>query len=315
MLSYIFRRLLITIPTLFGCFIAVFLIIRLIPGDPVEVIMSQQFVYSKATYDAVSRDLGLDKPIHIQFIKQLLNAFRGDFGISFSNRLPVMDNIFDQFPFTLHLAIATILLTFVLGIPIGIVSALYRNRWQDYFSMTFAIFAVSLPAFWLGVVLMLVFSAKLGWFPTFGTGNPTQPVDIIRHLVLPGITLCAGGAALVARMTRSSMLGIMEEDYIRTARAKGLKERYVVFRHMLRNALIPVLTVMGLQVGYLLGGTVVVEAVFSRRGIGRLLLESVISRDYLQVQGLLLFYAFLIVLVNLVTDILYGVIDPRIRYQ
>lgn len=314
MISFVLRRLLIALPTLLGAFALIFLLTRFVPGDPVQLLIEEN-VTTGESYDSIQRQLGLDKPVWGQFFDSLANTVRGDFGTSFQNRRPVGKNISEQLPATIQLTVAAMIVSAVIGIPAGIIAAVKRNRWPDFFAMVTSLVALCAPSFWLGIILILIFSLKLEILPTFGVGNTDNPLELIKHLVLPAFTLGAAGAGIVARITRSSMLEVLSQDYIRTGRAKGLSDRVVILRHALRNAMIPVTTVFGLEAVALLSGTVIVETVFARRGIGRLLIESILTRDYPQIQGVLLFFVGMAILVNLLVDILYGVIDPRIRYD
>jgi glutathione transport system permease protein len=287
--------------------------VHFIPGDPVELILGD--FYSDEVYQEMTERLGLDKPLHVQYWNYMKGLLTGNFGKSFRSNRDVIEVLMAQFPYTVHLALTALIISAVLGIPTGVVAAVHRNRWPDHLGMLSAGLAVSLPGFALGIILLLIFSLRLGWFPAIGVGDPGDPVDIIMHLVLPAATLGARSAALIARTTRSSVLEVLEEDYVRTARAKGLAEQIVLFRHALRNALIPVVTLMGIDLGRLLSGTTITEIVFSRAGIGHLLVEAVLSRDYPQVQISLTFYVAMIVLGSLVADVLYSLVDPRIRYD
>lgn len=302
-----------SIPTLLGGFALIFLMTRLVPGDPVLIILEEN--YTRDSYEAVQQQLGLDKPVWQQFTNSLMNALTGDLGSSFQNKRPVSVNIASQVGDTLQLTVAAMIIAAAIGIPAGIISALRRNSWVDYSAMVSALLALCAPSFWLGAVLIIIFSLKLGWFPAFGSAATANPWDIVRHLALPGITLGAAAAGLVARITRSSMLEVLSLDYVRTGRAKGLTERVVTYRHALRNAMIPIATIFGVEIVALLTGAVVVETVFARPGIGRLLVDAILTRDYPQIQGILILFIVLAVVVNLLVDIAYGVIDPRIRHQ
>jgi peptide/nickel transport system permease protein len=313
MLKYIIRRFLISIPTLIGAFIIIFLLTRFVPGDPVLVILEEH--YTQDSYEAVQAQLGLDQPVWRQMVNSFVNLAQGDLGRSFHNNRPVLTNIGNQIMPTIYLSIAALLVAALIGIPAGLVSARNYNRWPDITSMIGSMIALCAPNFWLGILLMLVFSLYLGIFPVFGTGEAGDPISMLMHLVLPAMTLGAAGAGLVARVTRSAMLEVLDQDYIRTARAKGLAERVVVYKHGLRNASLPVATIFGLEAVTLITGTVVVESVFARRGIGRLLVDSVLTRDYPQIQAILLLFVIMAIVINLVVDILYAYLDPRIRYD
>jgi len=304
--QYIIRRLLIMIPVLFGISIIIFAMVRVIPGDPGYILAGPHA--TKEQIEQIREQLGLNKHPVLQYLLFLKNIFRGDLGTSTRTGLPVTKEIMARFPNTLLLAFSSILIATIFGVLIGIISGVKQNSKFDYLSMLFALFGLSMPVFWLGLMLMLLFSIKLGWFPAVGAEG-------LNHLVLPSLTLGANSTAIIARMTRSSMLEVIRLDYIRTARAKGLAEKVVIMRHALKNALIPVVTVIGLQTGTLLGGAVLTEIVFAWPGIGRLLVEAILSRDYPVVQGVVLLVATTFILINLIVDIIYSYLDPRIRYH
>lgn len=304
--QYIIRRLLIMLPVLLGISIIIFTIVRVIPGDPGYIMAGPHA--TKDQVEQIRAQLGLDKHPVTQYFIFLQKLFRGDLGTSTRTGLPVTKEIMARLPNTLLLALASILIATVFGVLTGIIAGVKQNSKFDYLSMLVALFGLSMPVFWLGLMLMLLFSIKLGWFPSVGA-------DSFKHLVLPAITLGANSTAIIARMTRSSMLEVIRLDYIRTARAKGLPEKLVLSRHALKNALIPVVTVIGLQTGTLLGGAVLTEIVFAWPGIGRLLVEAILSRDYPVVQGVVLVVATMFIFVNLIVDILYSYLDPRIRYH
>jgi len=304
--QYIIRRLLIMIPVLFGVSLIIFTMVRVIPGDPGYVMAGPHA--TKDQVEQIRAQLGLDKHPVTQYFIFIRNLSKGDLGTSTRTGLPVTKEIMARFPNTLLLALASILIATFFGVLTGIIAGVKQNSKFDYLSMLVALFGLSMPVFWLGLMLMLLFSIKLGWLPAVGA-------DSLKHLVLPAITLGANSTAIIARMTRSSMLEVIRLDYIRTARAKGLPEKLVLSRHALKNALIPVVTVIGLQTGTLLGGAVLTEIVFAWPGIGRLLVEAILSRDYPVVQGVVLVVATMFIFVNLVVDILYSYLDPRIRYQ
>jgi ABC-type dipeptide/oligopeptide/nickel transport system permease component len=294
------------VPVLLGVTFIIFAMVRLIPGDPAQVIAGEQA--TRETVEAVRRSLGLDQPIPVQYARFLIDLLSGDMGRSVRTYRPVVRELADRFPNTIELTLAAMLVASLIGITAGVVSATRQNRWPDTLSMLLALGGVSMPVFWLGLMLILLFSVILGWFPPVGRGTWTQ-------LVLPSITLGAASAAIVARMTRSSLLEVLREDFVMTARAKGLAERLVIYKHALKNAMIPVVTVMGLQVGTLLSGAVLTETVFAWPGIGRLIVESILARDYPVVQGAVLLTALTFVFVNLAVDLVYSVLDPRIRYE
>ncbi|MFP4012127.1 MAG: nickel ABC transporter permease [Spirochaetaceae bacterium] len=306
MYQYILRRLLLTIPVVIGVSIIVFSIIRLLPGDPARALAGVQA--TPEYVQQVRERYGLDEPIPVQYWNFISSAARGDLGVSTFSRRPVTTELGERFPRTLVLAGLSLFLATVVGVSAGIVSATKRNSIFDNASMLAALVGVAAPVFWLALMLQLLFSVQLRWFPATGMGS-------MRHLVLPAITLGMASAALMARITRSSMLDVLKQDYITTARAKGLAEKVVIYKHALKNALIPVVTVLGLQFGILLGGAVLTETVFAWPGVGRLLVDAILRRDYPVVQGTVMMLAFLFVIINLVVDIIYAFIDPRIHYQ
>jgi ABC-type dipeptide/oligopeptide/nickel transport system permease component len=306
MIAYILRRLLMLAPVLFGVVLVSFSLLHLVPGDPAEILAGPE-----ATAQDVARiraEYGLDKPLVVQFAHFVWNAARGDLGISIESRHPVKDLLFQRLAFTLQLSLVSILVASTIGLLAGIISSTRQYSVFDTASMLGALFGISMPIFWLGLLLILIFAVKLHWLPSGGTGS-------LRYLILPAIALGSASAAVIARMTRASMLEVTRQDYIRTARATGYAERVVIFRHALKNAMIPVLTVFGLEFGYMLGGAVLTETVFSLPGIGRLLVEGIFTRDYPVVQGAMILVATTFVLVNLLTDVAYAFFDPRIRYE
>ncbi len=330
---YILRRVLLLFPTLLAISFAVFLMIHLVPGDPAQVMLGE-----RATPEALASlrtELGLNDPWPVQYGRFLGGLVRGDLGRSIKTHERVVDELRARFPATAELATAAIFLAAVVGIATGILAATRRASWIDYTSMFTALAGVSMPIFWLGLMLMLAFGLRLGWFPIAGrlatdvsiepwsgflvldalkSGNWVALRSAVSHLVLPAVALATVPMAVIARMTRSSVLEVLEQDYVRTARAKGLTEWIVVLRHAVRNALIPTLTVLGLQFGYLLGGAIITETIFAWPGLGRWLLLAVYARDFRAVQGGVLLIAAVFVLVNLVVDLLYAVADPRIRH-
>ncbi|MFK8256684.1 glutathione ABC transporter permease GsiC [Erwinia sp. AnSW2-5] len=306
MLNYFLKRLLGLIPTLLIVAVLVFLFVHLLPGDPARLIAGRE-----ADADVVAmvrQQLGLDLPLPQQFWQYITHAVRGDFGISMVSKRPVSEEIAQRFLPTLWLTLSSMVWSVIFGMAIGIVSAVWRNRWPDRLGMTLAVSGISFPAFALGILLMQVFSVELGWLPTVGA-------ESWQHYILPSITLGAAVAAVMARFTRASFVEVMQEDYMRTARAKGVRESVVVIKHGLRNAMIPVITMMGLQFGFLLGGSIVVEVVFNWPGLGRLLVDSVEMRDYPVIQAEVLLFSLEFILINLVVDMLYAAINPAIRYK
>ena len=304
MLQYIVRRLLGLVPTLLIVGVLVFLLVHLLPGDPARLAAGPDA--NPETVQLVRKDLGLDRPLPQQFLRFVAGALTGDFGRSMRTKREVSTEIADRFAPTFWLTVCAMAWSVVFGMGVGVVSAVWRNRWPDRLGMTLAVSGISFPAFALGMVLMQVFAVQLNWLPTVGA-------DTWKHYILPSLTLGAAVAAIMARFTRSSFVDILQEDFIRTARAKGLSEPIVVAKHALRNALIPVLTMMGLQFGFLLGGSIVVEVVFNWPGMGRLLVDAVDMRDYPVIQALVLLFSFEFILINLIVDVLYGLINPTIR--
>lgn len=289
-----------------------FLMIHLTPGDPVQLMLGDQ-----ATPEAIAllkAKLGLDQPLHVQFGHYLINILHGDLGDSIRTNRPVMEEIGSRFPATVELTALSTAIAITLGVGIGTIAAIRQNSPADSGSMVLAIVWVSMPSFWLGIILQLLFAVEVPWFPIFGRSTPVFTLEWIKSLVLPAVTLGARSAAILARMTRSTLLEVIREDYIRTARSKGLTERVVIYRHALRNALIPVTTLAGLQFGALLGGAFIVETVFAWPGVGRLGVQAIFMRDIPVVQGMVLLVALMFVLVNMAVDLFYAYLDPRIRY-
>ncbi|ERK18444.1 MAG: glutathione ABC transporter permease GsiC [Pantoea sp.] len=306
MLNYFLKRLLGLIPTLLIVAVLVFLFVHLLPGDPARLIAGSDA--DAQVVALVRQELGLDQPLIQQFWHFIWNAVQGDFGQSMVSKRPVSEEIATRFFPTLWLTLSSMIWAVLFGMVIGIVSAVWRNRWPDRLGMTLAVSGISFPAFALGMLLMQIFSVDLGWLPTVGA-------DSWQHYILPSITLGAAVAAVMARFTRASFVEVMQEDYMRTARAKGVRETLVVVKHGLRNAMIPVVTMMGLQFGFLLGGSIVVEVVFNWPGLGRLLVDSVEMRDYPVIQAEVLLFSLEFILINLIVDMLYAAINPAIRYR
>ena len=315
--GYIIRRLLYTIPVVLGVLTTTFILLRLIPGDPVDLFYlgaqdpsgTVSFVVTpsqQGAYDALRKEFNLDKHIVHQYFIYLWDFIRFDFGKSIRSQRPINEIIGDHWPATIQLTVAGMGIALFIGIGAGVISAIRSHTWIDYASQSFAVFGVSIPSFFLGVVLVMIFSVLLGWLPAISNGHG-------KELILPSITLGTGASAILARLMRSSMLDVLSRDYIRTARAKGLRERVVILLHALRNALIPVVTVAGLAFGGLLTGTVIIESVFTRQGLGLQLISAITQRDYPVVQGLVMLAALLYAGMNLIVDILYTYIDPRVR--
>lgn len=306
MFKYISRRILFLLPVLLGVSFIVFSLLYITPGDPARMVLGDQ-----ATEEAVQEfrnKEGLDDPFLVQYGRYVYKAIQGDIGRSYMTRRPVSDEILSAFPATIKLAALSMLIAILLGIPFGIISAIRQYSLFDSVTMIFAMVGLSMPVFWLGILLILFFSVQLRWLPSSG-------FDSLAAMILPSITLAAQSVAIVTRMTRSSMLEVVRQDYIRTARAKGQKESVVIWRHALGNALIPVVTVVGLQFGHLLGGAVLTESIFSIPGVGRLMVEAIKMRDYPLVQGGVLYIAIAFSLVNLLVDLVYAWVDPRIKAQ
>ena len=306
MLRYFIKRLLGMIPTLIIVAICVFFFIHLLPGDPARLAAGPEA--DEATVEMIRHSLGLDRSLPEQFIHFVGGVLQGDFGTSIRSQRPVIQEIAERFGPTLYLTLASMFWSVVFGLVIGVISAVFRNKWPDRLGMTLAVSGISFPAFALGILLMEIFSVELGWLPTVGAAS-------WKHYILPSITLGAAVAAVMARFTRASFVEVLHDDYIRTARAKGVTETNIVVKHALRNALIPVVTMMGLQFGFLLGVSIVVEKVFNWPGMGRLLVDAVDMRDYPVIQASVLLFSLEFIVINLVVDVLYGWINPSIRYK
>jgi len=306
-LTWVARRLLAVVPVLFGVTLAVFSMLFLVPGDPVKMMLAE-FVTNPDQVAQMRAQLHLDEPVLKQYGRFVGNAARGDLGVSIRSRRPVSTEIGENVGSTAGLALVSMAVAVAIGVPLGLLAAILRNSWLDVGSMVVALLGVSMPSFWLGLLLIFAFSLHLAWFPATGGGD-------LWHLVLPSVTLGTIASAIIARLTRSSMLEVLGQDYVRTARAKGLGWWRVVVRHALKNALIPVVTIFGLQFGNLLAGAVIVETVFSRPGLGRLIVGGILAKDFPLVQGTVLFVATVYVLVNVAVDIAYAFVDPRIRFS
>ena len=313
MTRYVLRRILVAIPTLLAVYTLVFLFIRVAPGDPAVAALGD---YASAeAVQALRERMGLNAPLFVQYIRTLVGYLRGDLGSSLITDLPINVQIATALPHTLELTFAGVLIGTLLGIPLGIFTAVKRNRFPDYVGRVLALSGISIPAFYLGILLILAFAVRLRWFPVMGAGEFSDPLKNLRHLALPALTLGIIMVSFISRMTRSCFLNVLREDYVRTARAKGLAERVVVLLHALRNALIPIVAVLGTQVAVLIGDSVMTEVVFSRPGLGKLMVQAMLQRDYIALQSLIVTYASLVVLINLLTDLSYGIVDPRIRYD
>jgi peptide/nickel transport system permease protein len=304
MQRYIFRRILLLVPVLLGVSFIVFTIMSLTPGDPASVILGP--TATKEDVQRLNEELGYYRPFLVRYLGFLEGAVRGDFGKSYRSQNPVFEEIFSRFPVTLRLAIGSILFAILVGTPIGIVSAVRQYSWFDMTGTIVAMFMAAVPQFWLGLMGILIFSVKLGWLPSIG-------LSTVRHYILPIITLSLPTAASIIRLTRSAMLEIIRQDYIRTARAKGASERTIIMKHAFRNALLPVVTVIGINFGFLLGGAVLVESVFGIPGVGSLTINSIRMKDIPQTTASVLFLAFTYIVMMLVVDVLYAYIDPRVK--
>jgi len=305
MSGYILKRLVLVIPVLFGVSIVAFLMSHLVPGDPVVVMLGERATAEDA--DRLREELGFNDPLHVQYLRYVGGVVQGDLGTSIRSGQPVLDEIVERFPSTLTLTFSAVVVATVVGITLGVAASVARSSWVDSAIMGVVLLGISVPTFWSGILMILLFGLYLEWLPIVGTG----PVS----LIMPTIVLAAPAAAVLARITRSTMLEVLGVDFVRSARAKGLRERVVVVRHVLPNALIPVITIIGLQFGGLLSGSVIVESVFTRPGLGRYTITAIQSRDFPQIQGIVLVVAAIYVIVNLGVDLLYAVFDPRIRYE
>jgi peptide/nickel transport system permease protein len=333
-MRYLLRRLVLIVPVLFGVSVIVFTVMHVIPGDPVRLM----FAGTGATEEqiqAMRHALGLDRPLPVQYVNYVSKAIRGDLGQSIHFKQPVLELILERMPATIELTLASFIIALAVAFPIGVLSALKRYTFIDHIVMTGATLGISLPTFWIGILLIMLVAVNLGWLPGFGridygvhleritgfllidsllTRNIPALKDALAHLILPALALGTATATFSTRLIRSSMLEVISQDYVVTARAKGLRERMVITRHVLRNALIPVVTLIGVQIGSLLGGAVVTETIFAWPGIGRLVIQAIYNRDFLLVQGVVLFFALIRVIINLLTDVLYVWIDPRISH-
>ena len=305
MKQYILKRILLTLPVALGVCTLVFLLIHLIPGDPVEIMLGESAQISDKVQ--LRRELGLDQPLARQYANFLLQLFQGNLGQSLHNQRPVFDLVLERYPATLQLGLAAMLIAILLAFPLGLASAMNRHSLVDRGSMLFSLLSISIPHFWLGPMLIIVFAVWLDWLPVGGRGD-------ITYLILPAITMGTSMAAILTRMVRSSLIESLRQEYITVARAKGLTRLKAAIKHALRNALIPVVTILGLQIGSLLTGSIITETIFAWPGIGRLTIQAIQSRDYPLVQGCILIIALSYVIINLLTDLTYALIDPRIRY-
>ncbi len=313
MIAYTIRRVLIAVPTLLIVLTITFVLVRIAPGDPAEVRLGDYA--TKESVEALRKEMGLDKSMWAQYLETLKGLLRGDFGRSMINGRPISEEIKRSIPYTLELTLMGIIFGAIIGIPTGVYTAIKRNTLADYIGRTLSLGGLSFPTFYLGILLMLAFSIKIPLFPVVGGGDIHNLADNLYHLVLPGLTLGLIMTAYVTRMARSSVLNILNEDYVRTARAKGLTERKVIYKHLLRNALLAITALIGVYAIVLIGGSVMVEIVFSRPGLGKMMIGALKQRDYTTLQAVMIIFASLVVLINLITDLTYGLIDPRVRYK
>ncbi|KAF2957171.1 glutathione ABC transporter permease [Thermotoga sp. Ku-13t] len=310
--KYVSRRIIQIIPTLFFVILTAFLLMKLVPGDPAMVLLGPQ-----ARAEDIARfrqELGLDKPLLIQFFIYLKRVLTGDLGVSLIYRQSVLSLILERLPVTITLSLCALTIAVSIGIPAGVLAAIKHNSLVDLLVTILALMGLSIPIFWFGMILIIIFSLKLGWLPAVGLGDPSKGIwDVVSHFVLPSLALGILSTGTIARFTRSSMLEVLNQDYIRTAYAKGLRKSLILYRHALRNALVPVITVIGLQLGNLLAGAVLTETVFALPGLGKLMVDGIFRRDYVLVQGEVLFTAIMYIFVNLAVDIAYAFINPKIR--
>lgn len=313
MIQYVIKRLLISIPVLLGISIVAFFMVRLVPGDTVTAMLGNSYTESQA--EALRAKYGLDQPLIQQYLLWLGNVIKGDFGYSQFTNTPVLQAILARLPITIELAVLSVVIAVVLAIPLGTIAALRRNSKFDYSASFFGMLGISIPNFWLGTLMILFLSLYAGWFPSGGFVGLYESVwGNLKSMLLPAIALGTAVGAVAMRMTRSSMLEVTNQEYIKMARAKGVSNQRLIWRHAIKNALIPVVTVLGIQTGYLLGGSVVIEQIFGLPGVGQLALAAITNRDYALLQGTILFIASAFVLVNLIVDIIYGFLNPQIRY-
>ncbi|NLO83361.1 MAG: ABC transporter permease [Clostridiales bacterium] len=305
MLKYVVKRIVLMIPVLIFMTVVVFSIFYFAPGDPVSRIAGPNVTVE--VYESIKRKYGLDQPYIVQYWRFMKSVIEGDLGVSILQERPVIEMIKERLPVTLEIGLLGFLITFAIAIPAGVIAAVKKNTFIDYLCMSSTLLGIAIPTFWFGMLLMYFFAYKLRWFPISGYGT-------IKHLILPSFAIGLTNAAITARMVRSSMLEVLKQDYVRTARSKGLLEKVIIYRHALKNAMIPIITLMGLRLGWIIGGSVALEIIFSIPGIGRLMVDSILARDYPVVQGAMLVLTSSIILANILADVLYAVVDPRIRY-
>jgi len=313
MVKFVVKRLLLALPTILAVLTIVFLIARVIPGDPAMVILGDSA--SKEALDNLRQRLGLNQSLAKQYLDFVLNAIQGNLGVSLVSGMSVTKEVLNVLPYTIDLTIAGIIIGVIFGVPLGVLTAVYRNSTIDFVVRIASLFGLSFPAFYSAILLIIVFALQLGWFPVLSSGDLSNPVQRLHHLVLPAVNLGLIMVAYITRATRSSMLDVLREDYIRTAKAKGLPGMVILFRHAVRNAMIPIITVIGLYLGVLVGNSVLTEIVFNRPGLGKLIIGALNQRDYSMLQGLMVVYGFIIVFTNLMTDLTYGFSDPRVKYS
>jgi peptide/nickel transport system permease protein len=313
MLRYLLRRILLAIPILLAVFTLVFLVVRVIPGDPATAALGDYA--SKEAVEALRERMGLNQPLITQYWRFLSNLLQGDFGESLINGRPISDQIAYVLPYTLELTLASVLVGIVFGVPLGMLTAVNRNNFVDYLGRIISLVGLSVPAFYFGILLILLFAIKLGLLPAVGGGDlQAEPVKSLKYLVLPAMTLGLIMTTSVTRLTRSAMLNVLNEDYVRTARAKGLAERSVLLKHALRAALLPIVSITGFWTASLIGDSVLTEVIFSRPGLGKMLVGAILQRDYTALQSIMVIYAAFVVVINLITDLTYGFLDPRITH-
>jgi ABC-type dipeptide/oligopeptide/nickel transport system permease component len=312
MAKYVLQRLLLSIPVFLGVVTIVFFVVRVIPGDPATAALGDYA--SKEAVDALRERMGLDAPLPVQYARFLAGLARGDLGVSLITGASIREQVAHALPYTIQLTAVAILIGVLLGVPIGVHAATHRNQWADYVGRVLSLTGLSVPAFYLGVLLVLLFAIRLQWLPAVGGGGQDDAAETARHLALPALTLGLVMTASVARLTRSAMLNVLGQEYVRTARAKGLRERVVRIRHALRSALIPIVSITGIWAVSLVGDSVTVEVVFARPGLGKMMVGAILQRDYTALQSVMVVYTAFVVAINLVTDLLYGWVDPRIRH-
>lgn len=312
MLPYMIRRSSLIIPTIWAVISIVFVVVHLVPGNPAQVLLGP--FATAAREAAMNKAWGLDNPLYIQYLDYLRNIVSGNLGVSLLSGKSAAVELATVFPDSLLLGLSAIILATIIGIPLGVFAAMFQDSWIDRVALVASLLLISTPDFFLGIVLLLVFSGTLGWLPSIGVGTMGDPISVLSHLILPAIALSAGLLAYVTRMTRTSMIGVLREDFVRTAQSKGVSRRAIIWKHSLRNALIPVLSIVGVGAGQVLGGTVVIETVFARPGVGTLLVNAITGRDYVMVQACVILIATVFVLINLAVDLFYAMLDPRIEY-